>query len=94
MSYIDDCNLIYEHVYSAEYAAQLLKRRKQDKNRKKDARKKAVDETYLCHESEHYGEHRMVLPKLRGEEPTIFPPSEENARYVFGTRCHIAGPVR
>ena len=36
----------------------------------------------------------MVLPKLRGEEPTTFPPAEENARYVFGTRCHIAGPAR
>ena len=25
----------------------------------------------------------MVLPELRGEEPTTFPPAEENARYVF-----------
>ena len=33
----------------------------------------------------------MVLPELRGEEPTTFPPAEENSRYVFGTRCDIAG---
>ena len=47
MSYIDDCNRIYTAEYNKEYSAQLLKKRKLEKNRKKDARKKALDETYI-----------------------------------------------
>lgn len=46
MSLKTDCEREYQNAYNAEYAIQLGKRRKLEKNRRKCARNKALDEAY------------------------------------------------
>lgn len=43
----DECAKIYKKIYTTEYELQSKKKRKLEKNRKKDARNKALDETYI-----------------------------------------------
>lgn len=46
MSLMSDCEKEYAAAYNAEYAIQAMKKRKSDDNKKKDARKAALDAAY------------------------------------------------